>query len=400
MHNLRQLHARRMPTFLREFAVFAAFLVAALLIAIPRGSAQTVLDPTEQDQIAQDQTSQDQTGTPGEGSGEVTGEEIDAASGAQVQAEDGNQQRDQKAAPVETLAKIGTFRIAILTGTDPQRTRAAAEPFRLAIADKLSIPVDLALFADYTRMAEAAMRGRIEYAVMPAAPAAAIWTRCRCFEPLVVARSAEGAQSFRQVIIADKNGPASVQALSGERVATAKPPAFGGADLALHELRQAGIGIGGDVALDIFAGSELALDAFLEGRAQALLGWSTLNGDPAQGYSAGTLRTLALRTGDATPFKVIWQSSPLPNRLHLVRIALPGDVKARLRDLLGSLFANDPAAYDSIEPAFGGGFVPARQSLLDPLVAMIEKSTVSKTVIDTNLTGNTKPAPQGGAGSD
>jgi hypothetical protein len=37
------------------------------------------------------------------------------------------------------------------------------------------------------------------------------------------------------------------------------------------------------------------------------------------------------------------------------------------------MFGNDPVAYDSIEPMFGGGFITARQSQFEPLAQMFRE---------------------------
>ncbi len=71
--------------------------------------------------------------------------------------------------------------------------------------------------------------------------------------------------------------------------------------------------------------------------------------------------------------EIIWRSSPVPHRVHAVRKNLDGEAKNILRGLLGQMFGNDPVAYDSIEPMFGGGFITARQSQFEPLAQMFRE---------------------------
>ncbi len=90
--------------------------------------------------------------------------------------------------------------------------------------------------------------------------------------------------------------------------------------------------------------------------------------DQEEGLSPGTLGQIAGLGDSAFAAKVIWQSSPIPYRIHAVRKTLAGEAKTILRSLLAGMFDLDPVAYDAIEPDFGGGFVAARQSQFAPLV--------------------------------
>ena len=85
-------------------------------------------------------------------------------------------------------------------------------------------------------------------------------------------------------------------------------------------------------------------------------------------------------------FSVLWQSEPVPNRVHAVRKNLDGEAKRLLRDLLTGLNDNDPITYDQLEPDFSGGFLPARQSQFSYLIDFLNEQA--------------KTAPVDGAGAE
>jgi len=220
---------------------------------------------------------------------------------------------------------------------------------------------------DYPALIGAATRSHVEYAVLSASAYAAAFALCECVEPLAIANSGDGTGSFRQVLIARQGGPSNLAALAGKKIAKLSGSALGGALLAATELKAAGLDL--DAAAMAFEDSDAALAALADGTVDAVLGWSSMTGDPSAGYSRGTLRRIAEREGSVLEYGVIWESSAIPQRVHAVRTNLDGEAKTILRSLLTGMFNSDPLAYDSIEPLFGGGFAAARQSQFDALVA-------------------------------
>jgi len=227
---------------------------------------------------------------------------------------------------------------------------------------------------DVPAMVEAAARSRVEYAVLSAMAYSAAYARCQCVEPLASAMFADGDASFRQVLLVRAGGPRDLAALANGSVGLVENTAAGGAMLATHELRKAGLDVEASGArLVKFARSEEAVSALADGKIDALIGWSSMTGEASQGYSRGTTRQIAERPQGSFETEIIWQSSPVPHRVHAVRKNLDGEAKTVLRGLLGPMFENDPVAYDSIEPVLGGGFVTARQSQFEPLVQMFRE---------------------------
>ncbi len=278
----------------------------------------------------------------------------------------------------EWREEIGSFRVAVAAIQDARAVAARIEPFRLALEKALGLPVEIVTLRNYRAVIDALSRSRVEFAVFSASAYAAAYASCECVDPLVAATFSGGGQSFRQQLLAKPGGPKDLEALKGGTIAVVESGPVGGLMLAKHELREAGFDIeAGAATLSGHANSKAAIAALADGSADALLGWKPDRENEEEGNSRGTMRQIA-ELGDS-PFaaKVIWQSSPIPYRIHAVRKSLDAEAKTILRSVLASLFDTDPVAYDAIEPDYGGGFIAARQSQFAPLVEMFREAGLS-----------------------
>ena len=267
---------------------------------------------------------------------------------------------------------LGAFRVGIVAEGNLRRAVARTEAFRLALEEALGVRVELFPARDYPALIDAAAGSRIEYAVLSASAYAMAWAMCECVEPMVIAQSGDGSAEFSQIVITRQDGAPDLGALDGQSVAAIGTKTAGGNLLALHELAQAGLDLDAEGAgLVAYDTNEEALAALAGGEAAAMIGWSSMRGEQAQGYTRGTLRHIVRREGSIDNYRIIWQSSTIPHRTHAIRKNLPAEAKTILRSLLTAMFDADPVAYDSIEPVFGGGFVAARQGQYGALVSMM-----------------------------
>lgn len=277
------------------------------------------------------------------------------------------------AAQADWRTELGAFRVGMVTGGSAGPVQV--EPFRLALTEALAMPVEIVPFRDFPALIDAASRSRVEYGVFSSGAYAAAEALCECLEPLVVPRSGDGGDSYRMVLIAPASTAGAPAAFAGSRIGVVRPEVrggvMGGVMLAAHELKQAGVDIAQDrESVVSFTTSDAAIAALENGEIGALVGWSSMTGDPAAGYSRGTLARLAALGGDPARYRIAWQSSPIPNRVHALRENLDAEAKTALRSVLSGLFEADPLAYDAVEPVHGGGFFAARKAQFDPLVSM------------------------------
>ncbi len=266
---------------------------------------------------------------------------------------------------------IGTFRIGVVAGDDIAGTLTRIEPFRAAISKALGLKVEIFPARNFQTLINAQIATRIEYAIYSASAYATTWKACKCVEPLVLPKSADDASHYYSVIIADENNPQSIAKLANAKIAGLSKSSFAGYLFAVQQLKLQGVNLPEKIEFE--ASGEDALEQFSKGKFDAMIGWSSLSGDEAEGYSRGTLKLLVQKGSSKSPksYKVIWQSSPIPHRPHVVKKALAGEAKILLRKVLNDLLKNDPVAYDAVEPVFSGGFVTARHAQFQPIIAYV-----------------------------
>jgi phosphonate transport system substrate-binding protein len=278
-------------------------------------------------------------------------------------------------APVSAQASwqddLGNLRIGIVTSGKSTEIIPAVEPFRLAVQEKLNLPVEIFGARDLASLIRAHAEGKVEYAVFSALSYAATWLLCECIEPVALVRSSDGADTVASVIISRKGSLINTPAdLPGRKIMVLSDQSLPGFAFALFELQQQGIKITRENTNFMFAKSpEEAVARFMAGESDALIGWSSFQGDAQSGYSAGTLKKIAGSDGDGLEnYTQVWKSSLIPGRVHSVRKNLAGEAKRDIRELLSTLYDSDPIAYDAIEKLYGGGFETTTHAAFQRLI--------------------------------
>lgn len=311
-------------------------------------------------------------------------------SGRDAGAQDNKPLSPQK--PVEAEAKaeepqkdwrkeLGVFRIGVIAGSDASTMVARMEPFRLSIEETLNMRVEIFPARNYRALIEAIEASRVEYAIMSSVAFATTFVSCKCAEPLVLPRASDGTFGYQPIVITRSNAGSNLASLNGKDIVstiTVSSPigAFIVSRLLADGLKEETIATMKQSKIS----GEDALDSFIQEKHNALLGWSSLSGDPANGYSRGILRLIATLGGkkganNLEQLRVIWKGPLIPHRPHVVRKLLAPEAKKLLRAQLLKMFENDPVAYDSVESEFGGGYIAARQGQFTLLADFI--STLS-----------------------
>lgn len=260
----------------------------------------------------------------------------------------------------------GVGRVSGLPATD------RLEPFRRRLAAVVQKPVSVNPQPDGRALVAALVAGRVDYAILSASAFAAAERTCTCLEPLAVPRAADGATGWRASIVV--RGEAAVRDAAGLKGQTlAAPPAdsFAGRAYALAALAKAGVKETDFARIDTLAGASEALAALIDRRADAALIWLPAAGT-ARGTGRGPLAVIAERR--ALPpegLRTVWESPPVPHGPHVVRADLPVEWSVRLRETLLHLKADDPDAYDAVEPELDGGFAAIDKAAFDDLAAAL-----------------------------
>jgi len=269
---------------------------------------------------------------------------------------------------------VGIFRIGVVTKQDAAKTILDYEPFKNAISRALQMDVEIFPARSETNLIQALAADRIEYAILSTSGYALSWVLCECVEPLVTARTNSNGDAYHTVLITPVTGLSKTTELTDAKIGVLSEQSISGHPFAKFLLAQENISI--DTPQKPFIShdnGEETLKAFQNGELDALIGWSSMIGDPTTGFSSGTLTQLGnLNNGDAKPYRIIWNSPALPYRPHVIAKNLSGEAKAILRATMEALFDRSPVAYDVVEQKYGGGFVISRHSRFGPLIEFVK----------------------------
>jgi phosphonate transport system substrate-binding protein len=109
--------------------------------------------------------------------------------------------------------------------------------------------------------------------------------------------------------------------------------------------------------------------AVQNGQYDAAVTWTSGQGEMAEGYSRGNLRSMVDRKMlKMSDINIIWQSGKIPNGPWAVRTALPADLKQSFEAFLLDLPASHRKVYDDVEQGAGVGYVAANMDLYKDII--------------------------------
>lgn len=269
---------------------------------------------------------------------------------------------------------IGVLSVGYLIDGERDRQRRRLEPFRRAMERRIGLRVLFRPAETLNELINMQINRRIQYAIHSASSYVTTRVKCKCVEVLAVPTDKSGARGIYAVLLAPFSGAVrSLGDLKGRRLAITAAPATITRLLPLKDFEAAGydeqsdVGTLVDVANPVEGWRKVMAD-----EADAVIGWSTLQGDLSQGYSSGTLRHLISVTGLAksTDMRVVWQSSLVPNGPHVIRSDVPTQLKVLLRDFLINLGKSNRYAYDGISPELSGGFIEIAENDFNTLLTL------------------------------
>ena len=250
------------------------------------------------------------------------------------------------------------LRFGVIVGPNLLATMAALTPMEEGLAKTLGRPVEIIAMSSYGAMIDAQVQRRIDGGFYSASAFALAESSCTCIEPLVAPAAADGTLAYHAIVVARPNaGIDSPDDLDGRVVAAAPEDSIGGRRMQIAGLMAEGLEPTRFGLLREVGSSEDAVRAMIARRADAAFAWSSLSGDAASGYSRGTLTGLAARGEIAmTDIAVVWSSPPIAHGPFAVLASLPDSDKANLEAYMLTLRENLPAAYDALNPYYGGGY--------------------------------------------
>jgi len=280
----------------------------------------------------------------------------DGGPGSNAAALPGQEADEPSGVPVE--AKPEALRFAVLAGRSVATTMAMLGPVADELQTILGRPVEILPLASYDAMVEAQVTRRIDGGFYSAAAFAAADTACFCLEPLVAPKASDGTIAYHAIIVARAGGGiASPADLAGKTIAMTADESLGSRRLQLAGLLSEEIDPAEFGSVITVESAESAVRLAAAGRADAAFAWSSLAGDLDTGYSRGTLTQLVGKGEIAMrDLVVVWSSPPVVHGPFAVLRTLPEADKQRIESYLSALSAGNPAAYDLLDPFYGGGY--------------------------------------------
>jgi phosphonate transport system substrate-binding protein len=270
---------------------------------------------------------------------------------------------------------IKVLRVGIPVGENASYRLQQAEPFRQYLQTKLGMHVELLPATSYDTMIDAAAGERIDYGIFSATAFVSADIACQCLEPVAIPSAEDGSEGYHAILVARAESPIySLTDAKGTRLAAGSTGSVTGNVVPSAAFAADGIDPKTYFSSVIEARSpEDSLAALLLGEADVALAWSSLAGDSANGYSAGTLtKMVADGTLAMSGIRLIWQSERIPFGPHAIRRNLPGELKALVAEAVLAMPAEDPAALDAISRSGGDGIVAATDSMFDGLRRALE----------------------------
>jgi phosphonate transport system substrate-binding protein len=267
------------------------------------------------------------------------------------------------------------FRIGLLGGENTQDRLVRYDRFQQLLSAHMGMPVKLFPAADYAGVMQGIAAGQLDAAKFGASAFAGAWLDCKCVLPIVVPQQADGSTFYYSVmVVRADSGIKTLADMKGRTLAWADPNSTSGYLTPSATLKAKGIDLkdGAYFSRTGFSGGhEQGVVAVLNRQYDAAVTWTSGQGEKADGFSRGNLRTMVdkkmLNMGD---IDIIWQSGKIPTGPWGIRAAVPQATQAAFRDFLVGLPKANPDVYDQIERGEGVGYAPATLDLYQDIIEL------------------------------
>lgn len=259
---------------------------------------------------------------------------------------------------------LKVLRIGFLSSGDPAADAKHIEPFRAYLETRIALPVEMVPSTTYEALIDAEASARVQYAILSATSYAATVATCKCVEPLAIPAAFDGSRGFYAILLTRADSPIlSLADARGARIALTGDDSVAGRLVPLKAFAAEGIDPATYFSATVaVAGPEAAIAGLFTGAADLAVGWSSLAGDAASGYSFGVLTNMVGAGAIAMDqVRIVWQSRLIPFGPHAVRKDMPGELKTLLGDALTAMAVEAPDVLDAVDRSSigGGGFVSA-----------------------------------------
>jgi phosphonate transport system substrate-binding protein len=276
---------------------------------------------------------------------------------------------------------VPVIRVGILGGENDADRLARYDGFKKLLETTYNVKVELYPATDYAGVMQGMAAGQLDLAEFGASGYSGLWLDCKCVEPLVVPKEEDGSTGYYSVLYVRSDSPyQKIDDLKGKSLAFADPNSTSGYLIPGFQLKDQGYDPAKFFGSTAFAGGhEQGVVAVLKGQYDAGVTWISGQGDPAQGYSRGNLRSMVdksmLKMQD---IRILWQSSLIPNGPWATRTALPEAFRKDMMDFLMKLPTDHPDIYDAVEKGAGKGYAPVSNDFFNDIIKMRQTEASSR----------------------
>jgi phosphonate transport system substrate-binding protein len=281
-------------------------------------------------------------------------------------------------------AQVSPIRMGLLGGENDADRLARVDGYKKLLEETFQVPVKLMVAADYAGVIQAFAARQLDISYMSPAAYAEAWIESQGdVRPLVVTQEADGSTSYVSVLYTRADsGIMSLQDMKGHSLAWADPNSASGYLIPRSEFRAMGIDPepGKYFSRTGFAGGhEQGVVAVMNRQYDAGVTWTTGIGDPAQGYTRGTLRMMVdKKMLNMSDMRIIWKSRPILNGPLTVRRSTPESFQADMLAFHLALPTAHPDIYHSVDMGSGKGWVPVKESDFQPFIDMLQQEAAER----------------------
>ena len=273
------------------------------------------------------------------------------------------------------------FRVGLLGGENEADRLRNNECFRVALEERLGIPVRLFPAADYAGVMQGLLADQLDFATLGAAGYAGIHMQDpEAVEPIAVGSEADGSTGYvAMMYVRADSDIRSIEDMAGRTLAYADPNSTSGYLVPRFELSRQGITDEYFARTGFGGGHEQAVIAVLNGQYDAGVTWTSGQGDHAEGYTRGNFRTM-VGNGllDMADLRVIWTSGVIPNGPAVINTAVPDEARRIVEDYLITQHETDPECYVSFANGEGQGWVPVEHAFYEGIIEMRRQAAGSR----------------------
>lgn len=260
-----------------------------------------------------------------------------------------------------------SLRLAVIPIKDVEAMTREHQPLLERLGKAAGVPVELVVSASYESVVDAIVSGGADIARLGPASYILAHQRDRRIEPFATFTLNAGTYTpagnhYQALLLTRANGPASLNALRGTRVALSDPASTSGSLVPSVEFAgKVGAPLAGYFGSLVYAGNhDKALEALLEGRVDAAF----VASERADAY-------LASHAVDPARLQVLWRSAPIYYDPYVFSASLCPALKNKLRKAM----LEDPAALEAfVASQDATGLVPVGHKEYAGLEKIMEAS--------------------------